>query len=61
MISGDITKLETAEAIIGHFGDGKKGELVIECSPTFHNTFMFCSSIGYQRRGAGRDRITRYR
>jgi 23S rRNA U2552 (ribose-2'-O)-methylase RlmE/FtsJ len=26
---GDITKLETAEAIINHFGDGKKAQLVI--------------------------------
>lgn len=28
-LQGDITKLETAEAIISHFGDGKKAQLVI--------------------------------
>ena len=28
-LQGDITKLETAEAIISHFGEGKKAQLVI--------------------------------
>lgn len=28
-LQGDITKLETAEAIISHFGDGKKAQLVV--------------------------------
>ncbi|CRL02406.1 CLUMA_CG015209, isoform A [Clunio marinus] len=28
-LQGDITKLETAEAIINHFGEGKKAQLVI--------------------------------
>ena len=28
-LQGDITKLDTAEAIIRHFGDGKKAQLVI--------------------------------
>jgi tRNA (cytidine32/guanosine34-2'-O)-methyltransferase len=28
-LQGDITKLETAEAIISHFGDGNKAQLVI--------------------------------
>lgn len=27
-LQGDITKLETAEEIIRHFGDGKKAQLV---------------------------------
>lgn len=30
-LQGDITKLETAEAIIKHFGDDKKAQLVICC------------------------------
>jgi tRNA (cytidine32/guanosine34-2'-O)-methyltransferase len=40
-IQGDITKLETAEAIINHFGEDQKAQLVVcdgapgDVTPTF--------------------------